>query len=99
MNAPPPHFVLRWETAEAGHPERGSANKTELWSVWRGPERVGELEGEWDIGSARVVLWGCMKDIGTWGGESPADKFQKWIVSPGVDEWIEGARQRGLRES
>lgn len=101
MNPPPPHFTLRWEgETDRGvklHPDHPTLCKTELWSIWRGGERVGELEGEWDIGTARVHLWGGRKNIGAWGGDDPAEKFQKWIVSPDAAGWIESARQRELR--
>ena len=87
MNTPPPHFTIRRE--EAGF-------RVQSWSVWYRGERVGDLEGDEDIGWARVRIWGRSKSIGTWGGESPADKFQKWIVSPGASEWIESTRRAGL---
>lgn len=68
----------------------------QVWSVWWGRERVGELEANEHTTSTRVKLWGQTKDISSWGGESPADKFQKWVVSPGADEWIEIARMRDM---
>jgi hypothetical protein len=89
LNPPPPHFIIRRE--EAGF-------RIQTWSVWRGSERVGELEGDEDIGWARVRIWGRSKSIGNWGGESPADKFQKWIVTPGAAEWVEACRLAHLKQ-
>jgi hypothetical protein len=94
---PPSAFTIRWE----GEVDRGvklhdsdpTPCPTELWSVWEGSERVGELEGEATIGTARVHLWDRSCIIGAYGGDSPPEKFQRWIVSAQGMVWIDRARQ------
>lgn len=72
-----------------------SKGESEVWSVWLGPQRVGDLEGEVDIGTARVTLWGRRKSIETHYGASPAEKFKSWISSEAGERWIQEAEKSG----
>lgn len=98
---PPSAFTLRYEGAvDRGVKLAGddpTPCPTELWSVWEGSERVGELEGEATIGTARVHLWDRVCFIGAYGGDSPSEKFQRWIINPHGMTWIYNAREADKR--
>ena len=97
MTGPPYAFTLTWEgEVDRGvllHPNDPVLCLTELWTIWYRGRRVGKLEGEVDIGTARVTLWGRRHSIGTWGGETPAEKFGRWIAHPVGTNWITEAEK------
>jgi hypothetical protein len=97
MTGPPYAFTLTWEgEVDRGvllHPNDPVLCPTELWCIWHRGRRVGELEGEVDIGTARVTLWGRRLGISAWGGETPAEKFQRWIIHPIGVRWITEAEK------